>query len=451
MTLAVKIKSIEGEIIAAKDLITNLVKAAETDSRDLSEVEADEIASAKSLIDQKEKSLKAYQDAEQSLAQSVAAPAIVKAQHLGTIKSRKSDDLLFAKMATSALVAHIQGKSFEAAAAQTFESDRELQAVVKAAVDPAMTSVSGWASELTRSGFGDFLAAMGPTSFYAQLAAAGTTIQFGANQSITLPTQGGAIGDLAGSFVSEGSLIPVKRSTYSSKVLNRNKMAVISHMSREISQCSIPSLQSLVTAQILSDTQYAIDAALISANPAVPGKSPAGLLNGVTMTPSAGSTAADVLTDIRALVTPLIQQNCNASAIIIMLNPIDELALSFVTSAVGTFVFRDQLAAGRLNGYRVIVSGNIPAGTAIALDSSSFASAFDTPNFSVSDTASLVQANDVSPDPSVLDKKNFNAVTGGNVVSLFQQELIAVRMVMPLSWDMLRANLVTGVTGIAWQ
>jgi HK97 family phage major capsid protein len=450
MTLSVKIKSIEGEIVAAKDVITGLVKAAEADSRDLTEVEASEISSAKALIEQKEKSLQAYKDAEQSLASSVAAPAIVKAQHLGTVKSRKGEDMLFAKMATAAFVSHVQGKSLESVVGSYFESDRELQTVVKAETAPATTQAAGWAAELTRQGYADFLDSLKPTSFYAQLASSGTSIQFGGNNSISLPSQAGAMGELAGSFVGEGNLIPVKRTSYASKILNRYKMGVISHFSKELSRVSVPSIQGLITSQIVADTAWAIDAALISANPAVPNKSPAGLLNGVTLGTSAGSTAADILADIKTLVTPIIQQNGNSASIVLLMNPLQELGLSFTTTAVGTYVFRDQLSAGRLNGYKVIVSNNIPEGTVIAMDASSFASAFDTPEFAVSDTASLVQADDVAPDPSVLDKNNFGAVTTGKVVSLFQQELIAVRMTMPLSWVMRRDGFVTGINGVAW-
>ena len=449
MTLSVKIKSIEGEIIAAKDVITGLVKAAEADSRDLTEVEADEISSAKALIEQKEKSLKAYQDAEQSLAQSVVAPAVVKATSLGTVKARKGEDMLFAKMAAAAFVSHVQGKSLEQVVGSYFESDRELSAVIKSETAPATTQAAGWASELVRQGYSDFMDALRPTSFYAQLAASGTSIQFGGNQSISLPSQA-SVGDLAGSFVGEGNLIPVKRTSYASKVLNRYKMGVISHFSKELSRVSVPSIQGLITSQILADTARAIDLSLISANPAVPGFSPAGLLNGVTLGTSAGSTAADILADIKALVTPIIEQNGNSASIVLLMNPLQELGLSFTTTAVGTYVFRDQLSAGRLNGYKVIVSNNIPAGTVICLDASSFASAFDAPEFAVSDTASLVQADDVSPDPSVLNKNNFGAVTSGKVVSLFQQELIAVRMTMPLSYLMRRDGFVTGIEGVAW-
>jgi HK97 family phage major capsid protein len=448
MSLAEKIKSLESEIVSAKDQMIGLVKSAEAEARDLSEVEAEEIDTHTKTIEAKEKSLAAYKQAEQTMAQDIVSPAVVKSQHLGSVKSRKGEDMLFAKMATAAFAAHAQQKSVEQVVAENFGADRELSAVVKSAVGAALTTQAGWASELVRQGYADFIDALRPTSFYAQLAGSGTQIQFGGANSISLPSQGG-VNDLSGSFVAEGNLIPVKRTTYGAKVLNRYKMGVISHFSRELAEVSVPSIQGLITQQMLIDTSCAIDAALISANPAVPNKSPAGLLDGVTVGTSAGNSAADILADIKALVTPLITANASNN-IVLLMNPLQELALSFTTTATGSYVFRDQLASGRLNGYRVIISGNIPAGTVVAIAADSFASAFDTPEFKVSDTASLVQANDVAPDPSVLDKNNFGAVTGGAVVSLFQQELIAVRMVMPLSWTMRRDGMVSAINGVAW-
>lgn len=448
MSLAEKIKSLESEIVSAKDQMIGLVKSAEADARDLSEVEAEEIDTHTKTIEAKEKSLVAYKQAEQSMAQEIATPAIVKAQHLGSVKSRKGEDMLFAKMATVAFASHAQQKSVDQVVAENFGADRELNAVLKTAVGPALTTQAGWASELVRQGYADFMDALRPTSFYAQLAGTGTQIQFGGVNSLSLPSQGSA-NDLAGSFVSEGNLIPVKKTSYSAKVLNRYKMGVISHFSRELSEVSVPSIQGLITQQMLIDTSMAIDTALISANPAVPNKSPAGLLDGVTVGTSAGNTASDILDDIKALVTPLITANASNN-IVLLMNPLQELGLSFCTTATGSYVFRDQLAGGRLNGYRVIVSGNIPVGTVVAIASDSFASAFDLPEFKVSDTATLVQANDVAPDPSVLDKNNFGAVTGGAVVSLFQQELIAVRMVMPLSWTMRRDGMVSAINGVTW-
>lgn len=450
MSLSDKIKKLEAEIISAKDQMVEIVKLAEVENRDLTEVEAETIDTLKNTIDLKEKSNSGYRSALQTLATEQQSPSVVKSEHLGTTKARKGNEMLFSKMATASFIAHTKGsKSVETTAMEIFPQDRELHAVIKSAVNPANTMTAGWASELTQQAYGDFIDQLRPTSFFAQLAGYGTQIAFGGFNTISLPAQS-TVNDLAGSFVAEGALIPVKKTSYTSKILHRYKMGVISNFSRELAERSTPAIQGLITQQMLIDTSLAIDTALISNNAAVSNKSPAGLLNGVTAGTGSGATAQNVLDDIKALVTPLITKNANPANIVILMNPLQELGLSFVTTAVGAYVFRDQIAQGRLNGYRVIVSNSIPAGEVIAMDASSFASAFDTPEFRVSDTSALVQANDVAPAPNVTDQTSMTAVTSGSITSLFQQDLIAVRMILPLSWIMRRDGYVTALTGVQW-
>jgi len=448
MSLNQKIQSLESEILSAKDLMVALVKSAETENRDLSEIEADEIESAKNAIDSKEKSLSAYKAAEQTLAQSIAAPALVKADHMGSPKQRKGEDMIFAKMATAAVIAHAEKSNIADAAQKHFGNDNELNTVIKAAVNPATTTATGWAAELTRTAYGDFLDALRPNSFYAQLAGLGTSIAFGQHQSITFPTQAGALGDLSGSFVGEAQLIPVKRTTYASQVLNRYRMAVISNFSEQILQSSIPNIQALVTNQILLDTAYTIDKTLIDAT-AGSAIRPAGLMNGVTAGTSAGDTAADILADLKSLVNPILAAN-GGQKLVLLMNPAQVMGLSFITTATGAFIFPNVASSG-LMGYQVIQSNNIPAGTVIAIDASSFASAFDVPEFKVSDTATIVQANDTGAAPKITAEKNIiPGVTDAPVTSLYQQALVAVRMQMPLSWAMRRAGMVQAITGVAW-
>lgn len=448
MSLNEKIKSLESEILSAKDIMVGLVKAAESENRDLSEIEAAEIESAKNAIDSKEKSLSAYKAAEQTLARQIAAPAVVKADHMGSPKQRKGEEMIFAKMATAAVIAHAEKSNILDATQKHFSNDNELNIVVKATVDPATTTATGWAAELTRNAYGEFMDALRPNSFYAQLAGLGTSIAFGQHQSIQFPTFAGGLDDLAGSFVGEAQLIPVKRTTYASKTLNRYRMAVISNFSEQILQSSIPNIQSLVTNQILLDTAYTIDKTLID-NVAGSAVRPAGLLNGITAGTSSGDTAADILADLRSLVKPILAAN-GGQKLVLLMNPDQVMGLSFVTTATGAFVFPNVASSG-LMGYQVIQSNNIPAGTVIAIDAAAFASAFDAPEFKVSDTATIVQASDAGAAPKIAGNKNIiPGVVDAPVTSLYQQALVAVRMQMPLSWAMRRDGMVQALTGVAW-
>lgn len=449
MSLNEKIKSLETEIISAKDHMVALVKSAEVEGRDLNEVEGAEIETLTQTVEAKEKSLVAYKSAEQTLAKSIATPAIVNSASLGSPKARKGSEMLFAKMATVAVLGHAEKKSMVEVVSKHFANDRELDAVIKASVAPALSTTVGWAQELTQVGYADFLDALRPNSFFAQLASQGTSLNFGNNQTLNLPSAGGTLGDLSGSFVGEGNLIPVKRTTYASKQISKCRMAVISNFSEQLLASSVPNIQALVTQAMIADTAYAIDTALISATPATNGLRPAGLLDGVTAGTSSGSTVADIVADIRALVQPIISAN-GGKNIVLLMNPAQALGISLSTTAVGEFLFGDVQTNGLL-GYKVIVSNNVTAGTVVAMDASAFASAFDTPEFSVSDTATLVQANDVAPVPNLNGKNNILAVDAtAQVTSLYQQALVAVRMQMPLGWVMRRDGMVQAITGVTW-
>jgi HK97 family phage major capsid protein len=234
--------------------------------------------------------------------------------------------------------------------------------------------------------------------------------------------------------MAEAALIPVKKTSYGSLTLNRNRLAVISHFSEQILQSSIPNIQSLVTAQIIADTAMTIDASLISANAAT-ATAPAGLLDGVTASTSVGDTAADIMADLKALVNPILAAN-GGQKIVLLMNPAQVMGLSFITTATGAFIFPNVASQG-LMGYQVIQSNNIPAGTVVAIEASSFASAFDAPEFKVSDTATLIQS-DGATEPTLVN------------TSLYQQALVAVRMQMPVAWGLRRTGMVTAVEGVTW-
>lgn len=89
------------------------------------------------------------------------------------------------------------------------------------------------------------------------------------------------------------------------------------------------------------------------------------------------------------------------------------------------------------------MSPNVPAGTLIVVDAADFiAVADDVPQFEVSRNATLHL--DDAPDP----------INGGTlasqVVSLFQQDALAIRMVQQMNWTMRRPGMVAGVSGIEW-
>jgi hypothetical protein len=124
----------------------------------------------------------------------------------------------------------------------------------------------------------------------------------------------------------------------------------------------------------------------------------------------------------------------------------------------------------------VISSQHVPANTAILIDASTFATAFDTPIFDVSDIATVVEASAnataptmaaTSPQAAVgapgtagqvpvnsgigVSGSTGTATTGYTARSFFQTYTCGVRMIAPTSWALLRGNAaVYHIQNLTW-
>jgi hypothetical protein len=143
---------------------------------------------------------------------------------------------------------------------------------------------------------------------------------------------------------------------------------------------------------------------------------------------------------------------------------------------LGQRAFADEIATGRLLGVEVISSQHVPANTAILIDASTFATAFDTPMFDVSDVATVVESNANGTAPTMAATSPQAAIgavgtagqvpvnsgiavagstgaatTGFQARSLWQTYSVGIRMVAPTSWALLRgAAAVHQTTAITW-
>jgi len=341
-----------------------------------------------------------------------------------------------------AVLAYAQHGAPEQIANQLWPEDELLKGYLmhqKAAVDPALTTVPEWAGNLARETWGEFLNLLLPESVYAQLAAIGSRFTFGNAGKIMLPTRN-KDPNLAGDFIGENSPIPVKKGSIVTASLTPKKLAVISAYSREMATVSAGQIEDYIRQFMVEDTAQVIDAKLLD-NVAATAIRPAGLLNGVTLTPSAGNTLADIITDVKAAMTPILTAN-GGRRLVWLMNPLQALSLGLQTNAAGAFIFPN--ANSNFLGYQVIVSNNVPAGTLLLVDAADFATvANDTPQFMVSNEATL-HMESATPE-SIND-----GTPATPVISLFQQDSFAVRMIQQMNWTMRRTGMVSGVSGIAW-
>jgi HK97 family phage major capsid protein len=483
MSIAKRIEAQRERLVAIKDELTALKAVTEQDDfQSFTDDEQEKI----SLLTEEEatviKSIESYEKLEQGLA-SKAQPVQPQAQNQFVPKGtggqfqreEKGGDLLV-RSAVAKLIAHKkQIPLADVLEMDYFRGDDRVKAALplylKTAVAPATTTATGWAAELVDNDLQGFLEDLAPVSIYAALRASSLALEFGSNGTITIPSRAGGRTDLAGAFVGEGGAIPVKRGTLATQVINRFKLAVISTMTNEIMEQSIPSIEALVRRAILEDTAVALDNALLDAAAAVAGVRPASIVNGVTGTASAGDTLANIITDMKVLINSQRAANLGNDPVLIM-NDARRLGLAMITNAQGNFVFRDEVAQNRVMGLPIITSTTCPADEVIIVDRSSFAGANGAPEFQISDQATLVMANADDTAPTMAVDASGDALTeeqvspgggisvsggisgtdtaGAEAVSMYQTYSTAIRMTLPTSWAVLRSGAVDRLTSVSW-
>lgn len=506
MSIADRIRAKEERLIAVKDRISELNGLLEADDEyELSDEEQNEIETLAAEQEAVIKSINTLKSMEATLA---AKALPVKQQASAPAKAAKKEKggSLLIKTITAHLIAHMTQQRPGDVLDAMYSNDDRVKAVAKvyantrrfqkAAVDAADTTTAGWAAELVQDDLRGFLEDLRAVSVYAQLLAApgATSLDFGGANSVTIPSRdkssqstGTATGlaaaanlgsQIGGSWVGEGGVIPVKALALTSQTLNRYKLAVISAMTNEILEQSTPNIEGIVRSAILEDTALAVDGALLDGVAAVAGVRPASPFTGANSQASAGTTAADIITDLKFLLGELAAIN-GANPVLIM-NSNRLLGLSTVTTAAGGFMFRDDINSGRLLGVPVISSTTVNPSTVGIIDAGSFVGANDAPAFAVSDQATLTMANadgtaptqagdatdhtggalgtaeQVPADGGIIvagdttGAPTGTAVAGYMAQSMFQQYQTAIRMVMPSSWGMIRTGAAAYLTGVDW-
>lgn len=376
----------------------------------------------------------------------VASPAII-------LNRKKDLGLLdyYVRGATVAVVAKVTGKSIDETRHRIYGDDEGTHVlcdiVTRAASAPAMTTVTGWAAELVHTEYADLMPLLMPQAILTRLAPKGLTLSFGANGRIVIPTRS-RTPSIAGSFVGEGLAIPVRQGAFTSQTLTPKKMAVISTWTREMGDHSIPAIEGLIRQAIQEDTSVAIDSVLIDANPATVIR-PAGLLNGIAaIAATAGGGMAAFIDDLVGLISALsIATYGNVRAPVWLANQTDMLRAALLQApGTGIFPFKEEIAAGTLNGIPIIDSATVPTKTLILVDAADFVVVGgEAPRMEMSDQATL-HMEDTNPTDLVASPSTVAAPQR----SLFQTDSLALRMIMPLNWVQRRAGTVAWTQAVTW-
>jgi hypothetical protein len=344
-----------------------------------------------------------------------------------------------------------------------YASDNITGVLIRAASTPARTDTAGWAAELVNTVLADFLESLNPFSVYPSLAAAGVSLNFGRNGIIKLPSRNRlAANMIAGDFVGEGLPIPVKQLLLQSISLTPKKMAVISTFTRELANHSTPDIEGVIRDAIAEDTAILLDNRLLDTAAASTTR-PAGLLNGLglgtgVIAGTAGGGSAAMLADLKALIGYITAQN-GGRRIVIIMNAAQALSLSLATTTTGDFIdYRNKLNVPIIATTNLPLTGAVPGGVGnypimIGIDAADFATATGSPDFQVSDTATL-HMESASPQPIVGGAGSPQAAAIADVAapvrSLFQTATLGIRMILDITWAMRRTGMVVYINGLTW-
>lgn len=448
MSIADKIKSLESDIVENKDKLTEATAALEENGTD--ETALAVVEELSETIESQQKSLAALKKAEAALASKAQpvgqAPAYVK--HPGTnAKTTNPADLLI-KSALIALESGSRRISPDQVCQERYGDNEEVKAVmgvvVKAAQNPAMTTVPAWAGALVEEGYGAFIDMLKAESILAQLSLKQET--FNNYSAVTYPKRNpSATNNLAGAFRAEGDPIRVGSITVGSIKLTPKNMAVISTFTDEMMKRSVVSLENLIKDAIIYDTSVALDTVFLG-NAAGTAVQPAGIANGLAAldtAASAGTSLANIQADLKGRLTRMATLNMGRKPAWIM-SPSNKIALSMLLTATGQYAF-PSVSSGVLLGAPIYTSTTVPAGNIYLIDQDQIVFAGSPPEFDYSNQATIHE-EDTTPLPVV----DGAGVAAKPVRSLWQTNSNAIKTNWILDWHVINAGAAQLITAASY-
>jgi hypothetical protein len=313
-------------------------------------------------------------------------------------------------------------------AAEMWPNDRALQQLLtRAASNPAMTSVVGWAAELVRRTVVDTVAALGAASTAADVMARGLLLDWDGGGIVSAP---GFVASAANSgFVAEGDPIPVRQLNLGPALLTPRKLATIAALTREMVESS--NAEALISDALIRSSGLALDAVFFSANAAT-AAAPAGIRNGIAALGASasadpfGAFFEDMATLLNAVGT------VGGKGPFFIVSSIGRVASASARfgsiKAEGTDATIIPLASSAVGNDIIVIAA---AGLVAALSAD--------PNVETVNAATLVM--DTAPGV---------AGTIGPEKEMFQSDSLAVKVRWPVSWALRDSRAVAWLTPV-WK
>jgi len=300
----------------------------------------------------------------------------------------------------------------------------------KAAVAVGLTSDSTWAGPLSPvkplvDGFVEFIR---PRPLIGRIPG---LREVPANVSVAAQTTGGAYG-----WVGQSAPSPVTKSDFATVTVPAAKCSGIVAVSEELAELSTPPAVGVMREEIADGIVGFMDVQFTDpAVAAVAGVSPASITNGASSTASAGTSQANCATDWQLLITNFLAGNPSVENMVILATPANAVAAARALNQPTL-----GLKSGTIFGIPVVVSGSVGA-RLIALDASQILIADDGGLNVDVNTSALVEMNSTPADPTV---------SATVLVSLFQRNLIGLRITRMVTWKRAATTSVYFISGASY-
>jgi hypothetical protein len=341
---------------------------------------------------------------------------------------RRPADCFIRSAVAHLLAAHLDDFPADVAA-RSYPGDRGTELLTRAAVVPASVTGSGWADSLAATSTADFLISIGPQSAGSALLKRGISLQFANNAAIRVPSITSAAANVG--FVTEGNPAPAVQLAFASGVtLAPRKFLALSVFSREIFEHSVPSIEAIVRNVLAESVGLALDGAMFSST-AGDATRPAGLLVGLSAIGAATAGDWSMVNDFESLAAAVAPVSANTPLIFIC-SPKQAARARISSQLRDTEVFSSAALADK---------------TVMCIASNCLVSAISpAPRFELSTEASIVM-NDA---PAALGTVGTPNLVGAPARSLFQTDMVSLRMSFEMSWALRSSTGLSMITAANW-
>ncbi|MDQ0558318.1 HK97 family phage major capsid protein/HK97 family phage prohead protease [Rhizobium mesoamericanum] len=355
----------------------------------------------------------------------LGAPVVIKGE-----KDEAFEGQNYTRMVIAKTLARLDYVSAEGVARKRWgNSAPELVESIKAAVAGGGTESGEWGAELVRAEryTGDFIDYLYSRTIFDKL----PLREVPANVNIA-----GQDGAATGYWVGQSKSIPVSKADFMDVNLTPLKVAALAVVSKELLRDSSPSAEKLVRDALVEASAQRVDQTFLGAGAAVAGVSPAGILNGLTAGTSAGTDIDGVIADVKALYAGFIAAN-NSEGLQFVTTQSLAKSLGLMQNSLGNWAFPGLGAnGGTLLGDQLAAGGNVGAGDLILLKPSDIYKIGDRGVEVSLSTEAAIQMDDAPNGASD------TPVANTSVVSMFQTDSVAIKVVRPLNFAKRRASAV---------